>query len=338
MGQIGLFDGENILRELSKLGDPLEKLDAKINWKLFKPIIDKAFRKERKSNAGRPPFDYTMMFKILVLQHLYSLSDHQTQFQISDRYSFRRFLGFSAESTIPDENTVWNFREALTNANAFKKCFELFDRFLNEAGFTAKKGMILDATFMEVPRQRNSREENEQIKNDQTPDKWKENESKLNQKDVDARWTQKNDENHYGYKDHINVDAKHKIIRKYVVTSAEVHDSQVVEDILDPMNEDQSVYADSAYRSKEIDEKLEKLQYRNRVHERPYRNTPLTEYQIKENKIKSKIRARVEHVFGYFSTKMKITKLRSIGLRRNAGRIGLINLIYNMNRYVLLAK
>jgi len=82
-------------------------------WSHFKPVLSKAFRKERKSNAGRPPFDYVIMFKVLVLQTMYNLSDAQTQFQILDRYTFRRFLGIQAESQIPDEKTVWVFRETL---------------------------------------------------------------------------------------------------------------------------------------------------------------------------------------------------------------------------------
>ena len=167
MGQLGFFDVERKLQELSNLGDPLERLAQAIDWARFKPVIARAFRRERKSNAGRPPFDYVMMFKIMILQHMYNLSDAQTQFQLIDRFSFRRFIGAGAEDTIPDEKTIcrrWPFgqlfRETITRTGTVKKLFALFGRFLNDAGYQAKKGMIVDASVVEVPRQRNTVEEN----------------------------------------------------------------------------------------------------------------------------------------------------------------------------------
>ena len=183
MGQIGLFDLENRLSELSEMGDPLETINRAIRWKSFRPVIDKAFRKERKSNAGRPPYDYILMFKILVLQTMYGLSDAQTQFQILDRLTFKRFLELTSEDSIPDEKTVWLFRETLTQAGVVKKLFDLFGRQLNEAGYTAQKGQIIDASFVEVPRQRNTREENKEIKNGGTPQEWEKHPEKLRQKD-----------------------------------------------------------------------------------------------------------------------------------------------------------
>jgi len=338
MGQIGLFDTTNIFERLSKFGDPLERLDSAINWRIFKPILKKAFAKERKNNAGRPAFDYIMMFKILVLQHLYNLSDAQMQFQIMDRYSFKRFLGFRAEDTIPDEKTIWFFREHLTNAGSVEKLFDRFNRALDEAGYHAQKGMIVDASFVEVPRQRNSREENETIKSGEKPEGWQENPAKDRQKDIDARWTKKNDERHFGYKNHINVDVKNKLIRKYKTTSANVHDSQAFDDLLDPFNSKQSVWADSAYSSREAEEKLEDLQYKSEVCRKGYRSKPLSDFQIKLNHRKSKIRCRVEHVFGFMANSMNGGFLRCIGFRRAEARTGITNLAYNMSRYVQLLR
>lgn len=95
-----------------------------IRWKSFRPVVGKVFRKERKSNAGRPPYDCILMFKILVLQTMYGLFDAQTQFQILDRLTFKRFLGLTSEDSIPDEKTVWLFRETLTQAGVMKKLFD----------------------------------------------------------------------------------------------------------------------------------------------------------------------------------------------------------------------
>jgi IS5 family transposase len=335
MGQIGLFDRENRLAELSEMGDPLEITNRVINWKSFRPIIDKAFRKERKSNAGRPPYDYVLMFKILVLQTMYGLSDEQTQFQILDRLTFKRFLGLRDEETIPDQKTIWLFREILTQAGVFKKLFDLFGRQLNEAGYSAQKGQIIDASFVEVPRQRNTRDENEQIKNGETPTEWEKHPAKLRQKDVDARWTKKNDETFFGYKNHATIDAKHKLIREFETTSAEVHDSQVLENILDPANTNSSVYADSAYSSEKIEKRLDYLWYKSRICRKGSRNASLTEIQQKQNRKKSRVRARVEHVFAQIEA-MYRGLIRCIGRLRAAAKIGLLNLVYNMKRFAYL--
>jgi Transposase and inactivated derivatives, IS5 family len=332
MSQLGLFDVENKLAELSAMGDPLEKLDKAINWNHFKPLLNKAFRKERKSNAGRPPFDYVMMFKVLVLQTMYNLSDAQTQFQILDRFTFRRFLGIQNESQIPDEKTVWVFRETLTQTATMKKLFDMFDRNLSAAGYKARKGQIIDASFVEVPRQRNSRDENEQITRGKIPDTWLDSQAKLSQKDVDARWTKKNDQTFYGYKNHVNVDVKGKFIREYSVTPANVHDSQELENILDKENTGSGIWADSAYRSESVEKLLKKRGLRSHVHRKAYRSTPLTKFQNTRNTEKSRIRARVEHVFGWMENRTG-SLIRSIGQLRAATRIGLMNLVYNMNRY-----
>jgi IS5 family transposase len=335
MGQIGLFDHENRLTELSAMGDPLEIINRVIRWKSLRPVIDKAFRHERKSNAGRPPYDYILMFKILVLQTMYGLSDEQTQFQILDRMTFKRFLGLGPEDRIPDQKTIWLFREILTQTGTVKKVFDLFGRQLNEAGYIAQKGQIIDASFVEVPRQRNTREENAMIKNGETPKAWEQHPAKLCQKDVDARWTKKNDETFFGYKNHAAIDAKNKLIREYATTSAEVHDSQVFEDLLDPENTNADVYADSAYSSENIEDRLDYLWYRNRILRKGSRNNPLSEFQEEQNRKKSKVRARVEHVFAQIEA-MHGGLIRGIGRLRAAAKIGLPNLVYNMRRFAYL--
>lgn len=337
MGQMSLFDTENALEALSKQGDPLERLNKSVDWKIFKPILDKAFRKERKSNAGRPPFDYVVLFKILVLQDLYGLSDNQIQYQLIDRFSFRRFVGIAMEDRIPDEKTVWHFREQLTKKGVIEKLFKKFNSFLEDNGFKAQKGMIVDANIVEVPKQRNSREENKEIKTGTVPERWNEKPAKLRQKDTDATWLSKNGKNHYGYKNHICVDNKHKLIRKYTTSPAHVHDSEKLFDVLDDKNSSQTLWADSAYYSAEIQETLSECKIKSRVHRKGYRNKALSEFQQKLNTKKSKVRARVEHVFGRMNM-MHDNYLKCIGQLRAASRIGMRNLIYNLTRYEFLVR
>ena len=120
MKEKGLFDEEDRLRVLSKLGDSLEKLNEKINWEIFKPILKKALNKEAKGLGGRPAYDYILMFKIIILQRLYNISDDQTEYQINDRLSFMRFLGLELKDKVPDAKTIWLFKEKLIEARVSK--------------------------------------------------------------------------------------------------------------------------------------------------------------------------------------------------------------------------
>ena len=216
--------------------------------------------------------------------------------------------------------------------------FEDFDGYLEEEGYLAMGGQIIDASIVAVPKQRNSRDENAKIKDGETPEEWTNKPAKRSQKDMDARWTKKHGKSHYGYKNHVNVDRRHKLVRRYKVTDAAVHDSQVVEDILDPNNTASDVWADSAYRSAEIEAKLAEKGLTSRIHRKGYRDKPLSERETQGNKTRSKVRARVEHVFGAQSNDMGGTLVRSIGLVRAKARIGLKNLTYNMRRLVQLER
>ena len=334
MMQTGLFDWYNRFQQLDAGGDPLPKLKKLVDWERFRPELEAVRDKERKSNAGRKPFDVVLMFKVLVLQSLYNLSDEKIEFQIRDRISFMRFLDLSLGDAVPDEKTIWLFREQLTEDGLIKRLFEEFDAFLGEKGFSARKGQIVDASIVEAPRQRNSREENQQIKQGQTPQDW--TEQKKRQKDIDARWTKKNGQNHYGYKNHINVDVKHKLIRDYEVTPASVHDSQVFEELLDEDNSSRDVWADSAYRSEEKLEELKKRNYREHLQRKGCRHKKLTQREAQGNRTRSRIRSRVEHVFGVQAKRAGDLIVRAIGLVRVKAKVGLRNLAYNLDRYCVL--
>lgn len=335
MMQTGLFDWQTRFEQLDNGGDPLVKLNEIVDWELFRDDLETVRDKERKSNAGRKPFDVILMFKILVLQSLYNLSDDQLEFQIRDRLSFMRFLALSLGNTVPDAKTIWLFREQLTEAKLIKTVFDQFDRFLRDNGFSAKKGQIVDASIVAAPRQRNSRVENQQIKNGYAPEGW--TDSKKRQKDTDARWTQKNGKNHYGYKNHIEVDAAHKLIREYEVTPASTHDSQVFEELLDEANTSRDVWGDSAYGGQANRKMLAEHGYRGHLQRKGCRHKKLTEREKQGNYTRSKTRSRVEHVFGVQTQRAGQLIVRTIGLVRAKAKIGLRNLAYNIDRYSLLA-
>ena len=247
-----------------------------------------------------------------------------------------RFLGLGLEDRVPDAKTVWLYREHLAQAGVIEALFDAFDGSLKKRGYLAMGGQIIDASIVPVPQQRNSRDENARIKDGETPEGWEKQPAKRRQKDTDARWTKKHGKSHYGYKNHVNVDRRHKLVRRYQVTDAAVHDSQVVEDILDADNTASDVWADSAYRSAEIEAKLGEKGLKSRIHRKGHRNKPLNEREKRGNETRSKVRARVEHVFGAQSNDMGGTLVRGIGLVRAKARIGLKNLAYNMRRLVQL--
>jgi len=330
----GFFDEQFRLEKLTSQNDPLVKLLQHINWEQFRRILTNAFEKEEKGIGGRLPFDYVMMFKILVLQRYYNLSDEQMQFQILDRLSFMRFLGLTLSDSVPDEKTIWLFRENLIEHKLVDKLFGKFLSSLEKANLVGKEGRMVDASFVEVPRQRNSREENQKIKDGIVPEDWETDPNKLAQKDLDARWTKKNNQVFYGYKDHVKVDEKSKLILDYEVTDASVHDSQPLEDLLNKKDKDQPLYADSAYTGEEQEKVIRKAGMINKVHEKGYKNKPLTKKQMKSNCKKSKFRARVEHVFGFMEISMKKMYIHSIGKVRAEGIIGLMNLTYNLLRSI----
>lgn len=335
MRQLGFFDFDTRLDRIDKAGDPLSKLEQAIAWDIFRPIIDKARQKPRKSNAGAKGFDSILLFKILVLQSLYNLSDEAMEYQILDRYSFSRFLGLHAASKVPDATTIWRFREDLIKAGIITELFSTFDNFLNEQGFQARKGQIVDASIVRVPIQRNSRDENQLIKEGKQPEGWSEN--KQRQKDTDARWTRKNYQNYYGYKNHISVDVKHKFVRAYEVTAANTHDSNVFDVLLDPNNTSKDVWADSAYRTEEILERLKVQGYREHLQRKGHKHCSLSKWERQGNQTRSKIRSRVEHIFGVQAQRARDAIVRGIGILRVGARIGLRNLAYNLDRYGSLA-
>src|SRR4051794_36336168 len=293
MGQFGFFDAEKRLVALSAKGDPLEAIDRLVPWESFRADIEAVVLtpdEVKKSSAGRKPVDAIVMFRMLVLQALHNLSDEQAEYQVRDRLSFTRFLRLGIEDGIPDATTLWLFREKLAKASLIEKLFERFDQHLAAQGYMAGGGQMVDATIVPVPKQRNGRDENETVKAGQTPAAWEKKPAKLRQKDRDARWTKKHGKSFFGYKNHVNADAKHKLIRRSEVTDAAVHASQALDALLTRGNTSADVFADSAYRSAEIEAKLKARGFNSRIHRRASRNHPLSAAQTRANRAKSAIR------------------------------------------------
>ena len=348
-GQAGFWDIDERYKRLSANGDPLEKLDAVVPWDVFRKPLAKALKRSDGAKGGRPPFDPVLMFKIMVLQARYDLSDDQAEFQIQDRLSFMRFLGLGLDDRVPDAKTIWLFREHLTQARAVESLFARFDKHLAKSGYLAMGGQIVDATIVAAPKQRNSDGEKADIKADKVPDAWRDNPAKLRQKDRDGRWTVKFSKAKpaqdgkaklrdiavpaFGYKNHAAIDQRHGFIRGWSVTSAAAYDGAQLRNVLDRENTGSKVWADTAYRSKKNEAWLDKHGYVSDIHHKKPKGKPMSEAMSRSNGRRSKTRAFVEHVFARQKAQMKLF-IRTIGIARATTKIGMANLVYNLSRYV----
>jgi|JI8StandDraft_1071087.scaffolds.fasta_scaffold96460_1 IS5 family transposase len=332
----GLFDIIFHFESLPIDSDPLIKLNEIVDWEQFRSYL-KEIRKVNDSGKGRPPFDEILMFKVLILQSLHNVSDDRMEFLIQDRLSFMRFLGFQTDKAVfPDAKTIWLFKEQLKEKKIIEKLFYRFNKMISKSGFTLNSGNIVDATIVQVPKQRNSKDENDQIKEGNIPEDWKKSPNKLSQKDTEARWIKKNGVNSYGYKNHILADMKTKLIKDYNISSANIYDGVGGVPLLLKLKKGEFIYGDSAYsNSKEFINYLLTKKLVPKLCGKGYRNRPLTKTIQKENYKISRIRSRVEHIFGDIKSFSNL-RIRSIGIDRACLNIGLQCLLYNMRRYCIL--
>jgi IS5 family transposase len=331
--QASFFDIEVCYARLAAK-DHLLKLDAVINWSGLRALMAEVPFDSEAGKRGRPPLCGLMMAKIMILQACNNLSDEMTEFLINDRLSFKRFLGISVNEKSPDAKTIWLWRERIKHGGLDEKIFSWFNNELNHAGFEAQGGQIVDASF--VPTHKPTGKHKKQLAEEipLTP-------RQMQQIDADATFTKKGNVSYHGYKDHITIDKKHKLIRNAEITTASLHDSQEFEDLLSVVGEsaseeDKMVVADSAYKSAESEAMLASAGFISQVHDRAYRNKPLTDEQKATNRVKSTVRVRVEHVFWHMETAMGGMLVHTLGLARAKVKITFKNLAYNLWRFAFL--
>jgi transposase, IS5 family len=344
MAQPGLFDFSDRLAALSAFGDPLERLNQVVDFEMFRSPLESGFNFSAGSQGGRPPYDAVLIFKILILQSLYSLSDDQTEYQIKDRLSFMRFLGLDLCQNVPDAKTIWLYRERLKKKGLMDRLFGLFDQTLRERGYLAMGGQIVDASIIQAPRQRMTKEEKTQVKAGGIPQAWKDHPAKLAQKDREARWIVKHTKARgdakavdiaipfFGYKNHLSIDRGFGFIRKYYVTDASLYDGKVL-----PYNTSCSVWGDTAYRNEANEKLLAENGFRSQLHRKKTKKKPMPAPIQRANSKKSKIRAHIEHVFAAQKERMGLF-IRTIGLNRAYIKMALANLTYNINRLIFWEK
>jgi IS5 family transposase len=350
-GQAGFFDTDDRLRWLSAAGDPLERLRAAVDFEAFRAELEAAVPRADRSRGGRPPYDAVLMFRILVLQALYTLSDEQAEYQLRDRLSFTRFVGLALHEPVPDAKTIWLFREQLTRAGALARLFARFDASLAARGYLAMGGQIVDATIVEARKPRLNREEKATLREGATPAGW--SKARTRQIDRDGRWTIKRGRKArppagaprqataeiavpmFGYKNHVNIDRRHGFVRRFTVTHAARHDGSQLGAVLDPANTAGGVWADTAYRSQANLDLLRRRGLTPQFRRAKPRGRPMPAHIARGNTTRSRVRAHVEHVFATEKRRMGLV-IRCIGLVRATARITLANLAYNMRRLAWL--
>jgi transposase, IS5 family len=350
-GQAGFFDGEERLKALSASGDPLERLAQVVDFEVFRCDLKAALSRSDRMKGGRPPHDAVLMFKVLVLQTLYTLSDEQTEYQLKDRLSFMRFVGLALHDPVPDAKTIWLYREQLARAGAAEKLFARFDALLREKGWLAMSGQIIDATVIQARRPRLTQAEKDTIKGGGTPAEW--SPARRAQIDREGRWTIKRGrkreaapgENQkrqveivvpvFGYKNHIGIDRAHGFLRRYTVTNAAAYDGGQLGAVLDRDNTASDVWADTAYRSAANLALLERRGFRPQFQRKKPKGKKMPDHIARGNATRARVRSRVEHVFAAQKCRLGLV-IRTVGMVRARVKIGLANLAYNFTRLVWL--
>lgn len=264
------------------------------------------------SRRGRPPFDAGVMFRVILLQLWFGLSDAEAEEHIYDRQSFQQFLGITTDTDVPDETTICRFRALLQKHKLEEAFFVEVYRQLEEHGVKIRRGKIVDATICETPKGRKRKDG-------------------TTTRDDDAGFTKKNGRGYHGYKGHIATDTKGKFIEERVISSASPHDSQFFDELVD--DSDQAAFADSAYINTERKQKYREDGKLYGIVERATRNHPLTSSQKKRNRKLSTVRCRVEHPFAEIKKRMKFW-LRYRGQRKNEWQFTMVCAAYNLKRLV----
>ena len=292
----------------------LEAINRLVNFTEAESILEASY-----SALGRPAHRVPVMLRIVILQHLYGLSDPQAEEQLRDRLSFQKFVGLSAQEVVPDETAICRFRERLIDCKLHEKLLGMLNGQLEAAGYLLKRTTLIDATLIESSRKRPS---SEAASEGRAPD-------------ADARYARKNGQNYYGYKAHVSVDGDHQFICAAKATPANVDDSKVFEKLIDPKT--RATYADKAYDSKANKAWLAAQGIANGILKKGAHHIKLTPADLARNARKTRRRCHIERVFAHLKKWQHYRRARYLGLVKNQLELTLKAVTYNLKRLVTLA-
>jgi len=310
-GQLSFVDG---LMAKGRVASPLDKLDGLVRWYRFEKLL----RRLRDSGPGRAAWPAQVMFKALLLQSLYGLSDRELEEAISDRLSFRRFVGLSYEEAVPDHSSLNRFRNLLVAEGLLEKLFAELDRQLEAAGVMLKRGSMLDATVIEAVSARPS---------DRRPSP-----------DPDARFAKRQGKpgSLFGYKAHLGVDEGSGLIRAVVTTPANVNDTTPADRLI--RGDEKVVWADAAYDTHARRARLKAEGRKPRIARRANKHHPELPARLKRyNRLIARRRAAVETTFATLKNRMNLTAIRYRGLAKASAQVLLAAMAFNLRRWAVIA-
>lgn len=301
----------------------LEKIDGLLDWQ----PIDALVKGIRCAETGRPAYAALAMFKALLLQQWYGLSDPGLEEALLDRVSFRRFCGFALEADTPDETTICRFRNGLKEAGLGETVFAEISRQLDAAGFVVRQGTLIDATLIESA-----------VRPPASGSTPKHIESR-SPHDPDANWTRagKNRRLFFGYKAHIGVDQGSGIVRSRHLSGAKTYESEAADQLI--IGDEKAVYADKAYEKKERRAALKSRGVKDRIQHRRHKyQAELPHWQTVRNGLIGRVRSAIERVFSVFKGGYRLRRMRYRGLKANAFHLDLVIFAHNLNRCAAMAK
>jgi IS5 family transposase len=285
-----------------------------VKWYRFEKLMSD-LRDE--SSPGRPGYAVLILFKALLLQSLYGLSDVELEEALADRLSFRKFVGLSLEDTVPDSTTLCRFRNLLISRDILVRLFAELDRQLEKAGVILKRGTMLDATLIETTAGRRSADEEPS--------------------DPDAAYARRSGKpgSVFGYKAHVGVDEGSGLIRSVITTPANVNDTTPADSLI--RGDEKAVWADAAYHTHAREKALKSRGMKARLMRRPNKHHPeLSPRLARYNQLIARRRAAVETTFATWKRRMGLTSIRYVGLAKASGQILLVAMAFNMRRWVAL--
>ena len=307
--QLGLLDSLMIAPPTNEF---LERLDRTLDWR----PVEQALQAMYPAPTGRPPCAPLALFKMSLLQHCYGLSDPQCEALVSDRLSWRRFVGLGLQDAVPDETTLVRFRQRLREHGLHENLLALVNRPLQAKGLILKTCTLVDATLLQAARRAPA-------KKDTTGG------------DDDAGYTVKGGQPHYGYKAHVAVDETHTLIRAVTLTAANVHNRQEFATVV--KGDEDMVMADKAYGSQARSEWCGRHGVANGILRKPSRGEKLKASDVRMNRLFSSIRGKIEKVFGWWKRSAGYRRVRYVGRERNRLELEFKCVCWNLNRLATLS-
>ena len=322
IGQLSLADG--LVSDVSRGNATLERVGALVDWSELETLLGGL----RGGRMGQPGYPALALFKALLLQQWYGLSDPGLEEALADRLSFRRFVGLSLSQAVPDHSTLWRFRERLGKSGLAERAFMLVTAQIERSGFALKRGTLIDASLIRsavnpppppaaaAPADADGRPASKLVASPHDPD---------------AAWTRKEGRVFFGYKLHIAMDQTSRIVRRAVLTPANVNESVPADDLI--CGDEATVYADKAYDSRRRRQHLERLGIRDGIARKRNRWHALGRWAVRRNAIIARRRAPIEPMFALLKNVHRFARARYRGLARNAAGLHLTLLAMNLKRW-----